>query len=135
MKEFITLAKRNSLKKFYSNNLSFSDTSLKGQLIETIEKYKEIYEESVPKPDWDNADDEDYAEKKKEWDLYKKYRQAERRAKNQLRIDKTIVRGNIFYAEYLLNRDEDPDYQLMRGVKTTSDLRKKAKLEGETKTT
>jgi hypothetical protein len=110
MKEFIALAKRNALKKFYSNNKEYSDTSLKGQLIESIEKYREIYDESVQKPKWD-GNEEDYNAKSKEWATYVKYRQAERRAKNQLRIDKTIVRGNIFYAEYCLNHDNDPDYQ------------------------
>lgn len=56
MQEYIALAKRNSVKKFYANNIPYSDISLKGKLIDEIEKRKNIYEEVVKNPYLENDD-------------------------------------------------------------------------------
>jgi magnesium-transporting ATPase (P-type) len=78
MQEYIALAKRNAVKKFYATNIPYSDISLKGRLIDEIEKRKKIYDEVVSNPyaESNYPNEEDL----QEWEDYKKYRQFERRA-------------------------------------------------------
>lgn len=50
MKEYVALAKRNALKKFHTANVPLHDTSLKGMIVDEVEKRKGIFKEPVENP-------------------------------------------------------------------------------------
>ena len=127
MREYIALAKRNAVKKFYSENKKVEDLDLSSKLADNILRRKDLYQEVVDPPTKYMASEkspEELEKSEKAWNEYRNYRQAERRALNHLPVKLEAVIGNIKHAKWLLIRNEDPDFKRIRGVETTDNLKK-----------